>query len=307
MVDDQLPGGLTADSQTPQERVAATRQLYAVLKEYLDRPTWTPVEGALILSGIHPPKGCTEIPVGGTGLDGRQFANAGNDRFHCAFRIMDEWRLRCDDDEENGEATPADLSPYAFIAWCQDMNIETDWIRLFFDVVGGKSQSCQPDLIPLAVVEYANQVADTIGVIQNALAGNAFGAAPVNAAVQKHMEDAVPPTNFDESDRDNNAVATVYTNLGKKQRRDALDDAIDKAIITVDGSHRTSTVWQALRELALNEERPFTGALGEDGSLVYAKDQYADGKEKAGKFSRNALYLRLRWRLKACGGTDRRS
>jgi hypothetical protein len=174
-----------AEEQSPQERIAAARQLYAVLKEYLDRPTWTPIEGALILSGIHPPGGCTEIPIGGTGLDGKQFTNAGNDRFHCAFRIMDQWQLRCEDDDENGDVTSAELSPYEFIAWCQDMNIETDWMRLFFDVVGGsKSQSAQPDLIPLAVVEYAGQAAETIGVIQSALAGHASSSVPMPRKVE---------------------------------------------------------------------------------------------------------------------------
>lgn len=180
------------NDQTPQERIAAARQLYAVLKDYLDRPTWTPIEGALILSGVHPPKGCTEIPIGGIGLDGRQFANAGNDRFHCAFRIVEQWQLRCEDDEENGETTPAELSPYAFIAWCQDMTIETDWLRLFFDVAGVKPQSDQLDSIPLAVAEYAARAVETIGAIQSALAGQASGGEASSATASKSSASAAP-------------------------------------------------------------------------------------------------------------------
>ena len=164
-----------AEEQSPQERIAAARQLYAVLKEHLDRPTWTPVEGALLLSGIHPPAKRTEIPIGGTGLDGREFTSAANDRFHSAFRIMDEWQLRCEDDEENGDITPTELSPYEFIAWCQDVNIETDWMRLFFEVAGGGPQSDRPDLIPPAVAEYAARSAEIIGAIQAALTGSAPG------------------------------------------------------------------------------------------------------------------------------------
>ncbi|GAB6848193.1 hypothetical protein [Paraburkholderia kururiensis] len=171
---------MTSDP-SPQERIAAARQLYAVLKEYLDRPIWTPVEGALILSGIHPPKGENGIPAEGTGLDGRQFASAANDRFHSAFRIMDQWQLRCEDDTENGDATPTELSPYAFIAWCQDMSIETDWMRFFFEVADGSSRSDRPDLIPPAVAEYAARSAETIGAIQAALIGGASGGPPATA------------------------------------------------------------------------------------------------------------------------------
>ncbi|CAJ9715025.1 putative DNA-binding protein [Burkholderia pseudomallei] len=171
----QRSDGVMTNDQTPQERIAAGRQLYAVLKDHLERRAWTPVEGALLLSGIHPPAGCTRIPIGGTGLDGREFASAANDRFHSAVRIMDLWQVRCDDDEENGEITPTELTPYEFIAWCQEMSIETDWMRLFFEVIGGRSRTGPPDLIPPAVIEYATRAADTIGVIQSALTGHASG------------------------------------------------------------------------------------------------------------------------------------
>ncbi|WP_090680680.1 hypothetical protein [Paraburkholderia phenazinium] len=67
--------------QSPPEHIAAARQLYAVLKEYLNQPTWTPIDGTLIVSGIHPPPDCAEIPNGGVGLDGRIFLSAGNERF----------------------------------------------------------------------------------------------------------------------------------------------------------------------------------------------------------------------------------
>lgn len=180
------------DTKSPQKRIAAARQLYAVLKEYLDRPTWTPVEGALIMSGIHPPAGCAAIPIGGAGLDGKQFPNAANDRFHLAFRITDEWQLRCEDDEENDDATPTELTPYEFIAWCQDVNIETDWTRLFIDVVGGKRQSDQPDFIPLAVAEYAAQASETIGAIESALAGQPSGISPLIVPPPKKIETAAP-------------------------------------------------------------------------------------------------------------------
>lgn len=186
----QRSDGVMTNDQTPQERIAAGRQLYAVLKDHLERRAWTPVEGALLLSGIHPPAGCTRIPIGGTGLDGREFASAANDRFHSAVRIMDLWQVRCDDDEESGEITPTELAPHEFIAWCQEMSIETDWMRLFFEVADGSSRSDRPDLIPAAVAEYAARAAETIGAIQAALTGGPSGSAPAAAPLPAEGEPA---------------------------------------------------------------------------------------------------------------------
>ncbi len=155
-----------SDDSSPQERIAAARQLYAVLKGYLDRPAWTPVEGALILSGLHPPAGCTELPREATGLDGKPFAGDVIDRLTKAREIMRLWDWSWDD--EQGEATaPARLASHDFLAWCRDVDVQTDWMRMIFDVIsGGQVQTDQADLIPLAVAEYAANTAETISAIQ---------------------------------------------------------------------------------------------------------------------------------------------
>jgi hypothetical protein len=146
------------NDQTPQERIAAARLLYSVLKDYLDRPTWTPIEGALILSGMHAPAGCIEFPREGMGLDGKPFKGDVVDRWIKAREIMRLWEWRCEGDEENGTISPTQLAPHEFIAWCQDFDVETEWMRLLFEVIsGGKVQTDQPDLIPLAVAEYVAQ------------------------------------------------------------------------------------------------------------------------------------------------------
>jgi len=190
------------NSKSPQQRIAAARQLYAVLKGYLDRQTWTPFEGALILSGMHAPAGCTEFPHDGTGLDGKPFKGDVIDRWIKAREIMRLWEWRCSD-EESGAVTPTQLAPHEFIAWCQDSDIETDWMRLIFDVIsGGKVQTDQPDLIPLSVAEYAAQATETIGAI-HALAGQVSGDLSVSPPVPKKVEKSasrVPmpiPTNRD--------------------------------------------------------------------------------------------------------------
>lgn len=172
---------------TPEKRIAAARQLYAVLKQYLDRPTWTPSEGALILSGIHAPAGCTEVPHEAMGLDGRPFKGDVIDRMTKAREIMRLWDWSWND-EESGAVAPTQLAPHEFLAWCQDVDIETEWMRLIFDVIsGGRVQTDEPDLIPLAVAEYAAQAAETISAIQT-LAGQMSADSPVSAPAPTKSE-----------------------------------------------------------------------------------------------------------------------
>lgn len=160
-----------ADHQSPQERIAAARQLYAVLKECLGRSTWTPVEGALIMSGILAPMDCEEIPDGGVGLDGVPLPNAGHARFHCARRIMRGWDDRCCDDAENGKVTPTKMTPHQFIDWFEGEEIDTDWLPLFIDVIVGKPASGQIDFIPSQIVEHAAQSMAIVDSMRTVLAG----------------------------------------------------------------------------------------------------------------------------------------
>ncbi|MGT2430381.1 hypothetical protein ACU4HD_19705 [Cupriavidus basilensis] len=180
-----------SQASTPKERVAAARQLYAALKMYLDRSTWTPAEGALVLSGLHAPPGCAELPREAKGLDGKPFKGDVIDRHTKAREIMRLWDWSCDD-EESGTVAPTQLAPHEFLAWCQDVEIETEWMRLIFEVIGGgKVQSDQPDLIPIAVAEYAAQAAETISAIHT-LAGQVASDSSVSAPVPKKVEKSAP-------------------------------------------------------------------------------------------------------------------
>jgi hypothetical protein len=172
---------------SPQERIAAARQLYATLRQYLEWPSWTPLQGALIASGIHPPPDCTEVPPGGTGLDGRIFRSGGNDRFADARRILKEWQWRCEEDRDEGVATPSDLSPGEFICWCEEMEIQTEWLRIFQDLMGYKLGPGQVDVIPSAIVEYVSQTARAVDSVLSKLGANASAnaQAPNETGVEK--------------------------------------------------------------------------------------------------------------------------
>lgn len=137
------------------------------------------------------------------GLDGKPFQGDVIDRQIKAREIMRLWDWSWDD-EEGDTVAPTQLTPHEFLAWCQDVDIATEWMRLVFEVIsGGKVQTDQPDLIPLAVAEYAAQSAETINAI-HALAGqvsvDSSVSGPVPTQVQKSAPQRVPmpiPANRD--------------------------------------------------------------------------------------------------------------
>ncbi|WP_228933863.1 hypothetical protein [Paraburkholderia saeva] len=167
-----------AEHHSPQGRIAAAMQLYAVLKECLARSTWTPVEGALIMSGILAPIGCEEMPESGVGLDGAPLINAGHARFHCARRIMREWHEWASEQEGIGGTTPTKMTPHQFIDWFEREEIETEWLPLFIDVIVGKPASGQVDFIPSQVVECAAQSMAIVDSMRAVLGGATPSALP---------------------------------------------------------------------------------------------------------------------------------
>lgn len=145
------------ERNSPQERIAAAMRLHSMLKTCLARKTWTPVEGALMMSGVLAPEGCEEMPDGGVGLDGEPLINGGHRRFHLARRIMCEWREWARETAGEGEAAPTKMAPHQFIDWFEREEIESEWLPLFIDAIVGKPAVEQVDFIPVQIAEYAAQ------------------------------------------------------------------------------------------------------------------------------------------------------
>jgi hypothetical protein len=83
-------------------------------------------------------------------------------------------------------------------------------------------------------------------------------------------------------------------------RSNILDTAVHKAIESA-GSRQFADVYGALRELAINGERPFTGEVTTKGRKEHRGAlPYTDSQNKVRKFTRNALSKRLT-RLKTAG------
>ncbi|WP_284897962.1 hypothetical protein [Burkholderia sp. lyk4-R2A-23] len=150
----------------PQDIIEFSVKLHETLRGYLDMDSWAPVTGALLLSGIQPPPGCTELPKsGGIGLDGAEIVGFGTGQYHEARTILKQWNDWC---EDRGRDQAAGMKPIEFIDWCVEDEIKErfavhhrfEWIDVFKDMVGYPSGH-----VPFEVALYAAKTAQPLELI----------------------------------------------------------------------------------------------------------------------------------------------
>jgi predicted DNA-binding transcriptional regulator AlpA len=134
-----LPDDLAPALQFTEQFIASLKQ-NEYLKSCLRLDAWTPVMAALLSSGIKATPGCTEIPCEGEGIDGG-FLGASDSRFRLARSILKEWEdqfIDFDDDDVQYRVgdSPSGITPLAFFIWCDESQIDTDWLRLLREVAG---------------------------------------------------------------------------------------------------------------------------------------------------------------------------
>ena len=125
-------------SQSPQKRTSRPGNLANAIVEggiindrlidYLQMKTWTPAMGSLLIAGIDPPLNCNVIPADGIGLDGKPL-ESNDTRFYEARRIFKDWQYWDDDSH-------LEVAPHIFINWCQEERINSEWLRLFLELLG---------------------------------------------------------------------------------------------------------------------------------------------------------------------------
>ncbi|MEB2602479.1 hypothetical protein SB384_22765 [Burkholderia cenocepacia] len=152
--------------KTPQAIIEFSTKLHETLHGYLNMDTWTPVMGALLLSGIQPPTDCTELPKsGGVGLDGVEIVGFGSGQYHEARTILKQWKDWC---EDRGRDSEIGMKPIEFIDWCVEDEIKErfavhhqfQWIEVFKDMVGYPSGH-----VPFEVALYAAKTTQPLELI----------------------------------------------------------------------------------------------------------------------------------------------
>lgn len=123
------PSAPTSRNRDLAATIVAGAAINTRLLDYVKMKAWTPAMGALLISGIEPPLECKGIPIDGIGLDG-EILNGNHQRFADAKRILEDWRYW----EEDTPQT--EVEPHIFLDWCADEKFNSEWLRLFLDLIG---------------------------------------------------------------------------------------------------------------------------------------------------------------------------
>jgi hypothetical protein len=178
----------------PEEIVQFSVSLREALLGYLNKKTWTPVEGAMLLAGLRPPEdgNCNVLPAdGGIGLDGTEYNGTGNIPFSEARSTLKEWQIWCDDwterVTEDGRAAlfdddpfvipegaplviPDRLIPFEFIKWFVEFQVKERtaelydyrWVSAFKELIGYPSEN---PYAPFGVALYSDRLSRPLDVV----------------------------------------------------------------------------------------------------------------------------------------------
>lgn len=127
----QSPAKRPSRSRNLAEAIVEGGKINARLLDYFQMKAWTPAMGALLVCGIAPTLDCNKIPKEGIGLDEIPF-NASDARLYEAGRILRDWHEWQDDSGDKS----LEIEPPAFLSWCMKEDINTEWLRLFLELIG---------------------------------------------------------------------------------------------------------------------------------------------------------------------------
>lgn len=203
-----------------------------VMREYLMLKSWPPVMAALLACGIRAPIGGDRIPLGGVGLEGVDL-HASNGRFHEARSILRKWNDWKESEEGQGEVIAEEIQLYDFFMWCEDTNIDTQWLRQFRFLAGIPIEGhIEASPSPLHILAGASSIRQGLATTS-----------------------------------ENNKMANTSVLVHKIETRvNALTTAIEEAIKRA-GNDNAADVFVQLSHMAKAKHTPFTGA--EKGELFY--------------------------------------
>lgn len=207
---------------------------------------WTPVMGALLVSGAGPIAGMTELP--NTAADLRNPGVAASQRaLSDASRVLARWQESWEDAVECGRAqcVPSAKSPFEFLQWCQE-EYENDselnkpgWLLYWLVFTGMAPEAHAPLPVPTPIVARA---ADLEGA-----------AAVLNAAFNTRQSDPAPPQALTPAPSRTKSQLLIdkMIELMEQEGRSPINGSIIRAIREAN-SDRPAAVWHQLCLLAAN-------------------------------------------------------
>lgn len=150
-------------------------RINAVIESFFRLPVWTPAMGAMLISGVLPVPGCTEIPVEASQL--RNPAIPASDRqMDQARKALSRWVKEHTDEDDDGEAilAPTQTSPFDYLLWCEDSYLRVpepmrpSWLNYVLALSAGPSKDGVPPPAPAQLVERVLELEQFAAVVRGA-------------------------------------------------------------------------------------------------------------------------------------------
>lgn len=128
------------------------------LTAFCQHDTWTPAMGAMLISGVLPVQGCTEIPSSAASLRDPSMP-ATVDSLEEAHKVLKSWTESFEEDED--PQPPPTVTPHDFLMWCSDSYgqwpdvFKPKWLRYVLGWAGWEQIGDVPAPAPSQLVAHA--------------------------------------------------------------------------------------------------------------------------------------------------------
>lgn len=200
--------------------------------------------GALLIAGVIPVPGCTEIPE--SALDLRHPELAASQRsLSEARRALERWKEYWDAQTEwdSRTQTPVSLLPFDFLLWClEDYEQVGDvwkpsWLRYWLAFTHMEPENGAPLPAPQRLVTRAAELEGFASVIRDKIAS------PGNVSPASHA----PPVS---------TLTAKVIELIESDGRSTIKDLIIEALKTVDDPRNPGAIWVRLCNMAQSDKYP---------------------------------------------------
>ena len=225
------------------DEIREREQINARLQRYWSLPSWTPAMGALLIAGVIPLPGCTEIPE--SGLDLRYPDEAASPRsLFEARRALKRWNEYWESEMELDPTTvtPVSQTPFEFLLWClEDYEQEGDvwkpsWLRYWLAFTQMEPESGAPLPAPPRLVTRAAELEGFASVIRDTVAGQ--GVSPASKATPL------------------SPLTTKVIELIRSDGKLTVKDLVVQALALVDDPQNPGAVWVRLSTMAQSGTHP---------------------------------------------------
>jgi len=146
--------------------------------------SWTPAMGAMLMAGVIPTPGCTDILAAAFQIE-NEARPATPYQIHQAQKVLDRWVEYHTDEDTDEFDGPTEMSPLDFMVWCDESydsspaSFKPDWLPYFYSFITDSTKSQAPIPAPFELVARAHKLESWAAISQEKSASVGRVNAPV--------------------------------------------------------------------------------------------------------------------------------